>query len=386
MKILISGGGIAGMTVANYLRRQGHTPVVLEKAAAFSNVGFVLSLKSFGVEIMRELGLEAGLRARATRSNYINFFTAAGKLVRRLDFETINQNLADSIMAPRASIHDVLYQAIKDKVEVRFATTITSLALDNEKVSVRLSDESSITADMLIIAEGIRSTTRSIVWQDSPVEDLNIFYAAARIPGKHAYSKGEYHSYRGVKKIFAILPLSEDELALQCNFHQSVTGNNIETVSKGMLGEIFSDLPSAVVSLITDAESNQNIYFDKIAMVHESVLYKGRIVMLGDAGYCPTPLSGMGASLGIFGAKALTHFLSDSAGRLPTAFERYNTLMQPIIQKFQTNARANAKTFLPMSKRALRLNDLIMKLVPSAIISRKIGNELTLTKNERELR
>jgi 2-polyprenyl-6-methoxyphenol hydroxylase-like FAD-dependent oxidoreductase len=80
MKILISGGGIAGLTVANFLYRNGHQPIVVERAREFSNSGFVLSLKSFGVGTMNELGLEKKLRAVATKSNFSNFYKRDGMM------------------------------------------------------------------------------------------------------------------------------------------------------------------------------------------------------------------------------------------------------------------------------------------------------------------
>ena len=140
MRVLISGGGIAGLTVANFFHSQGHQPIVIEKAKIFSNVGFVLSLKSFGIEIMNELGLEDNLRLRATKSNYVSFIKSSGELVRKLNFETINKNIADSIMAPRATIHDVLYQAVNNRVEIHFNTTISSVTQNDNEITVQLSD------------------------------------------------------------------------------------------------------------------------------------------------------------------------------------------------------------------------------------------------------
>ena len=118
-------------------------------------------------------------------------------------------------------------------------------------------------------------------------------------------------------------------------------------------------------------------------MVHTPILYKNNVVLLGDAGYCPTPLSGMGASLSIYGAKALANFIDNSPDDLKKALDGYNNLMQPIIQKFQSNARKNARTFLPLGQTKLWLMNLIFKLVPLSSITRKMNNELTLTDNQR---
>jgi 2-polyprenyl-6-methoxyphenol hydroxylase-like FAD-dependent oxidoreductase len=382
MKILISGGGIAGLTIANFLHRQGHQTILIDKATEFSEAGFVLSLKSFGVEIMRELGLEEKLRSKATKSNFVNFLKFSGEQVRQIDFRTINKNLPDSIAANRSHIHEVLYEAIKDNVEILFNTMINNVTQNEKEVNVQLSDNSSITADLLIVAEGIRSGTRAKIWTDSAVEDFNIFYAAGKLQGKHAYQTGNYLTYRGRKKILAILPLNDNELAIQCYIHDTANVDKLQDISKGLLSETFNDLDEKALKLLKQLEAKGGIFADKIGMVHEPVLNKGRVVLLGDAGYCPTALSGMGASLSIYGAKALAHYIDKSPTDLDKALANYNSLMQPIIEKFQSNARKNARTFLPMNKISLWLNNILLKYIPSSIFAKKISNELTLTKEQ----
>jgi 2-polyprenyl-6-methoxyphenol hydroxylase-like FAD-dependent oxidoreductase len=382
MKILISGGGIGGLTVANFLYRQGHQPIIIDKAHAFSNAGFVISLKSFGVEIMNELGLEEKMRAIETHSNYLSFFKPSGELIREIDFRVINKNLSDSITAPRAALHNVLYEAVKNDVEIHFNTTINTVTQNGKEVAVQLSDNRLITADLLIIAEGIRSTTRSKVWSELEVEDFNIYYAAGRLTGKHSCQPGNYPTYRGVKKMLAVFPLNETELAIQCYIHTESI-RNFKGFERGILSEAFKQFDKNGFEPLQRLETSGNIFSDRLGMVHASVLNKGRIVLLGDAGYCPTPLSGMGASLSIYGAKALAHFIKDAPGDLEKALANYNNIMQPIIRKFQSNARKNAKTFLPMSRIALALGNFIFKYIPLSRIAKKVGEELTLTSEQK---
>ncbi len=71
--IIISGGGIAGLTVAKLLSKQGHNVTVLERAASFSKSGFLISLKSFGVRIIEELGLAEQLQQASSPSEFVNF-------------------------------------------------------------------------------------------------------------------------------------------------------------------------------------------------------------------------------------------------------------------------------------------------------------------------
>jgi 2-polyprenyl-6-methoxyphenol hydroxylase-like FAD-dependent oxidoreductase len=383
MKILISGGGIAGLTVANLLNRKGHQTIVIDRASEFSNSGFVLSLKSFGVGIMNELGLEEKLRAVATKSNFANFYKRDGELVREISYELINKNLNDSIMATRGGIHGVLVEDIQDKVEIRYGTTIRSAIQNNHQVDVILSDNNSFSVDLLIISEGLRSPTRNMFWNDLPVEDFNVFYAAGRLQRRHTYRVGCFQTYRGIRKMLAVLPLSENELALQCYIQHTTDVDLTKAIEGGILSGSFPDFNTEVLSLIEELETKGGIFSDKMGMVHVSNLHKGRVVLLGDAGYCPTSFSGMGASLAIYGAKALVHFIDLSPDNVDGALERFNQLMQPVILKFQRNARKNARTFLPANNRSLQLNNFVFKYVPDYLISKKISGELTLTERQK---
>ena len=62
MKILVSGAGIAGSAAALFLHAGGHDVVVIDRAPAFARRGYILSLKYFGVKIMKSLGLWDDLR------------------------------------------------------------------------------------------------------------------------------------------------------------------------------------------------------------------------------------------------------------------------------------------------------------------------------------
>jgi 2-polyprenyl-6-methoxyphenol hydroxylase-like FAD-dependent oxidoreductase len=333
---------------------------------------------------MRELGLEDELRSVATESRFANFYKKDGKLVRELSYQVINKNLADSILATRGSIHQVLFEAIKGLVEIRFGNTISSSAQNDNKVSVILSDGSIINADLLIISEGLRSQTREKIWNDSTVEDFNVFYAAGRLAGSHSYKVGSFQTYRGIKKMIAVLPLNENELALQCYIHTTANIDHVNAIENGILSGSFSDFNDTVKTLIKNLEIKKGIFSDRMGMVQIPRLNQGRTVLLGDAGYCPTSFSGMGASLAIYGAKALVHFIDQLPGDMDKALDNFNKLMQPIILKFQDNARKNAKTFLPMSNTSLSLNNILLEHIPDYFISKKISGELTLTVEQRK--
>lgn len=124
-RILISGGGIAGLTAANLLQKQGHQIIVVDKANEFTQAGFLLSLKSFGVKIMEELGLGQQLLDASSPSDYMDFLDWDGNLIRRVSYQKMNQQINQSIrLITRGGLHHLLFNAIKDKVTILLNTSI----------------------------------------------------------------------------------------------------------------------------------------------------------------------------------------------------------------------------------------------------------------------
>ena len=81
-----------------------------------------------------------------------------------------------------------------------------------------------------------------------------------------------------------------------------------------------------------------DFYFDSFAQVHMPAWSPGRVTLAGDAGYCASPLSGMGTSLALVGA----YILAGELGRRipltpndPDGIVRYEAVMRPFVDKCQ---------------------------------------------------
>ena len=351
--ILISGGGIAGLTAAKLLSAQGHNVTVIDKASSFTRAGFLISLKSFGVKIMDELGLTAKLRQESSPSEYVTFMEANDQVIQQISYEKMNKNTERSVLISRGSLHYVLFENIKDEVTVLLNTTISRLVQKGDTTSVTLSDGKEITADLVIVSEGLRSFTREQYFKDCKVEDFSTLYMGGKLKFLHGYAVGSFKIYIDVNKMLSIYPIAPDEIAIQCYIHYTGELSIIRQNATELLESSFKGYSKEVQDLLNRFVVNGIMFVDKMGMINAPDLVNGNLVLLGDAGYCPTALSGMGASLSIYGAKALAHFISKTPGDLTSACKNYNTLMQPIIQKFQGNAKRNAAGFIPKNEERL---------------------------------
>jgi 2-polyprenyl-6-methoxyphenol hydroxylase-like FAD-dependent oxidoreductase len=382
-RIIISGGGIAGLTVANLLQKQGHQIIVVDKANEFTQAGFLLSLKSFGVKIMEELGLGQHLLDASLPSDYMNFLDADGNLIRSVSYQKMNEQINQSIrLITRGGLHQVLFNAIKDEVTILLNTTIELVEQTGQTVKVTLSNGQLVEADLLLVSEGLRSVTRKTYIVNSYLEEFNIFYMSGRLKEKHNYPVGTFKTFIDINKSLAIYPISPDELAIQCYIYNTDEVGTIQAKADQLLTETFKGYGSEVQQLIDRFLQNGLLFSDKMGMVHAPNLVDNQIVLLGDAGYCPTALSGMGASLSIYGAKALAHFISQSLDDISLACQQYNSLMQPIIEKFQRNARSNAETFLPKNEATLEAFTTFFSKSSEADLYQRMTAQLVLTDDQ----
>ncbi|UYZ64828.1 FAD-dependent monooxygenase [Hymenobacter weizhouensis] len=399
--VVISGGGIAGLAAANMLHKAGYAVTVLEKAHAFTNAGYLLSLKSFGIDIMGELGLEANLVAAQVPASSLSFLDAKGRPIRKLNIARLHQEGGRSILVPRAggevdslhgyflgvrsilipraTLHRVMYEAVQDKVRVIFGATVETVQQTATSVAVTLSNGETLDADFFIIAEGLRSATRNRYVANAQVEDFNVFYMGGKLAGRHQFTPGVNRIFMGVGKMLFVFPVAEDELAIQCYIQNTDDVAQLQANAKHLLRYSFAGFPDEVRTLVEEIATRGILYADKMGMVHAPELAQGRIVLLGDAAYCPTALSGMGASLSIYGARVLTHFVGQLPHDLPLAFTRYSAWMQPIVQKFQDNAKQNARSLLPKNNLQLQAFKLFLRLAPEAVLLKKVNNQLVLS-------
>ncbi|WP_294282968.1 FAD-dependent monooxygenase [uncultured Chryseobacterium sp.] len=351
--ILISGGGIAGLAAAKLLSAQGHQVTVIDRASSFANAGFLISLKSFGVRIMEELGLMAELQTASSPSEFVSFLEKDGQLIQHISYEKMNGNIERSVLISRDGLHHILYDCLKDRINISFNTTVSEVTPAGGKAEVVFSDGGVMEADLVIVSEGLRSSTWERYFTETRMEDFNTLYMGGRLQAEHAYNVGDFKIYIDVNKMLSVYPIANNEIAIQCYLRHTGDLATMKERPADLLHRSFGNYGIEVTDLLSRFAEEGLMFIDKMGMVDAPDLVNGNMVLPGDAGYCPTALSGMGASLSIYGAKVLSHFISKTPDDLRAACNKYNGLMQPIIHKFQGNAGINAASFIPADEQRL---------------------------------
>ncbi|MEB0249590.1 FAD-dependent monooxygenase, partial [Mucilaginibacter sp. 5B2] len=107
--------------------------------------------------------------------------------------------------------------------------------------------------------------------------------------------------------------------------------------------------------LLTEIQNSPDFYFDKFCQIKMPTWTKGRVALVGDAGYCASPAAGKGASLSVIGAEALADALQKHNGNYELAFADYNKELRPFIEEVQATAEFNVReNFIPRTEEAIQ--------------------------------
>jgi 2-polyprenyl-6-methoxyphenol hydroxylase-like FAD-dependent oxidoreductase len=376
MKILVSGGGIAGSAAALFLARYGHDVRVIDRAPSFQKRGYAITLKSFGLKLMTELGLSEELAEHSLHLDELRVYGEDARLLQAYSREIADEMTHGLILLYRSELHGVLHHATcRASIPTRFGLRVEAVEEDERRARVKLSDGSIEEVDLLVVAEGVRSTTRGLLWKEEGVRPFDVVYAAGTMHIDHGLDPKAAHGYLGEAQNVAFMPVSAHDLLIQCYWRASVNAPGPGSTARARLIEAFRSFAPGVRRLLDAIPLDGDVFCDSISMIDLPSLHRGRTVLLGDAGYCPTFLSGMGASLGLLGAKVLAVALPADGARAEEGLSQYGATMRPVIQHFQANALQNVDNALPTSHLKNVVRSWILHLLPPSLFARHFRHQ-----------
>jgi 2-polyprenyl-6-methoxyphenol hydroxylase-like FAD-dependent oxidoreductase len=337
--VLISGAGIAGPTLAYWLRRQGFSPTVLERAPALRDSGQNVDVRGIGREVLRRMGLEDRVRAAGTGEVGLRFVDDAGRSVG--EFPVGDAAGGDGPTAELEILRGQLSRLLVDEtgaVEFLFDERIVSLEQDEAGVDVTLAGAGTRRFDLLIVSEGVRSTTRNSVFGAEPdYRDLGFYTAYCTIPRTADDDQWwRWYSTTGGRSV-QLRPDNVGTTRACLNFASPPTGLDYldREGQVRTLREVYADVGNAAPRILAAlADDPSSLYLDRIAQVRLPSWSKGRVAVVGDAAYCATPISGMGTSLALAGAYLLAGELAANPDHAQ-AFTSYERRMRPFVDEAQ---------------------------------------------------
>jgi 2-polyprenyl-6-methoxyphenol hydroxylase-like FAD-dependent oxidoreductase len=271
----------------------------------------------------------------------------------------------------RGDIADVLYRATAADTEYRFGTRITELTQDDDAATATLSDGTTLRADIVVGADGPHSGVRRLAFgpEEKFVSPLGGYHAWFTAPDTVGLN-GWFLIYQAPGGLNASMRPSHDPAIAKAGlaFRSEPLGYDRRNLDeqRDLLAARFRGAGWQSDALVAAARNADDFYFDAFAQIHMATWSSGRVALVGDAGYCASPLSGMGTSLALVGAYVLAGELGPSAGatidakRLADALDRYQTVMRPYVDRCQTLGNT-VERYAPNSAADIAITAMTMK-------------------------
>lgn len=163
--VVISGAGIAGPALAHWLSAAGYRVVVVELAPGIRPGGQTVDLRGAGRGVVERMGLLSEMTERSLAQRGVAWVRADGSHRANMPVEAFHgKGIVSKLEILRGDIVDVLYKDTAERVEYRFDTRISSLEQSDDVVEVALSDGTTLSAALVVGADGPHSAVRRLVF------------------------------------------------------------------------------------------------------------------------------------------------------------------------------------------------------------------------------
>ncbi|MGH4007900.1 MAG: FAD-dependent monooxygenase [Pseudonocardiaceae bacterium] len=355
MHVLISGASVAGPALAHWLNRFGIEASVVERAPGLRPGGQAIDIRGVAKEVVRRMGLDSQVRSACTRTFGASTVTRNNRrIVSTRSDEFDGDGYIAEIEILRGDLSEVFYAATKDTTEYLFGDRIEALHQHADGVTVRFVGGDERRFDVVIGADGLHSGVRALAFGPEAqfVRHLGhyaSFYTVPNVLGldRWALSYSEPGRMAGVRAIH-----DNADLMAFLSFRSGPLDYDHRDVNaqKAILRERFAGGRWRIPWLVEQLDAAPDFYFDAIAQVQLDRWSDGRVALLGDAAFCPSPLSGQGTSLAIVGAYVLAGELACRPADPPAALGAYERAMRGFVAANQRLGRLGAERVTPPTR------------------------------------
>lgn len=370
MKVLIVGAGIAGPTLAYWLRRGGHEPVLLEAAPELRRGGYLVDFWGAGFEVADRMGIAEAVQAAGYRMREVREVDARGRRILSLDPDKlIARNGARYVSVGRSDLSRIIVDALPGDVEQLYGDTVAQLSDEGDHVDVRLTRGGERRFDLVVGADGLHSAIRrSVFGPESGFERrLGLAVAVFDVTGYRPRDELVAVSRTQVGGQALRLSLDDDVSMFVFTFRNDapIPLDDVEAQkallrnSVGALGMLDGEVPS-ILSTLPRART---FYLDSASQIRMPSWSKGRIVLVGDAAAAPSLLAGQGTALAMIEAYVLAAELQAAAGAHEEAFAAYERRLSAFVRSKQDGATRLGGAFAPTSRPGLWFRNTVMRLM-----------------------
>ncbi|WP_346892322.1 FAD-dependent monooxygenase [uncultured Roseibium sp.] len=372
---VISGAGVTGLASAYWLNRIGWRAVIIERAESLRGNGYMMGLSGPGYETAGRMGLQEKLSELSYDINENLYYDSRGRELLRLRYRVFLQNLP-YLAVRRTDLVKVIHDALSEETELRFGETVTDWQESEDGIDVNLTGGGTLRADLLIGADGFRSSIRPVLFEAevSHLEALGYYFAVYDIEDRLALDT-DFLSYTEPGHLAEYYTLAGGRLAAMHVWRDKRSHLERRTDRWELLKEVSKASHPRVREFLDLARKGDQPVIDSLTMVTLPHWSKGRVLLLGDAAHCLTLVSGQGAGMALASAELLGRELAAQPD-IHLALKAHEAKLRPTIEKLQQRSRRMASVFIPESRFAFHMRNTLVRHMPKSWLGRYFSNAI----------
>jgi 2-polyprenyl-6-methoxyphenol hydroxylase-like FAD-dependent oxidoreductase len=384
---LIVGAGIAGDTLALCLARDGWQVTVVEIAPALRTGGQTVDLRGDSRQVLVDLGIIDAALERLIPQRGIAWIRADGSRMAEMPVEAFGgQGFISREELLRSDLAGLLNdEARAAGVVHRFGDTVDAVSDTLDGVDVRFRSGQVAAFDLVVGADGTHSRTRALRFGPEsryrkPLGLAHAWFTLREQPDTAAL-EGWALSYNEPGRLgVSARPGHVGEQEVGLTFAASTVPRGRDE-QLALLGTVFAGAGWRAAEFLDAARTAPDFALDTYDQIHVPDSWSdGRVVLIGDAAWCASPLSGLGTALGLRGAAELARALRQhavhaepSSARMAAALETFEVVMRPRAAAAQKLLPGRVAMVAPKHRWGIQVNALAMRALQSPVLLPVVG-------------
>jgi 2-polyprenyl-6-methoxyphenol hydroxylase-like FAD-dependent oxidoreductase len=344
-KVLISGASVAGPALAYFLHRDKYDVTVVERAPELRDSGYAVDFRGEALDVLEEMGILAEVREHDTRMSGTVLVDERGVETGRLPAEAF----AGELEVPKQELTRILHRITADGVRYVFDDSISALTQHESGVTVEFERGAGGEFDLVIGADGVYSKVRQLAFgpHADALRHLGLSGVGFSTDNFIGLSRNGLLQHTPDTAIYLFSLAAAERLTVSLSFATASPALDRcgRDEQEKAVRAAFAGHGWETPRLLAAMSEADDFYFASTCQVHLDRWSCGRITLVGDAGYCAAPTSGMGTSQALIGARTLARSLASAGGDHATALATYEAELRPYVAENQAKGQQTAKMF-----------------------------------------